>query len=91
MGSLHFDPCELHPVIQATVAEVLAQLEADEARLGDRLAYPEPEAAALLGVAPHVLRDCRRREELSATLCGKRFLYERAELLRFLRERRAQQ
>jgi Helix-turn-helix domain len=83
-----FDPELFQPLIAQIVIEILAQLEADEARLGNRMAYPEPEAAALLGVAPHVLRDCRRREELSATLCGKRFLYERTELLRFLREGR---
>lgn len=35
--NLHIDPTELRPVIEATVAEVLAQREADEARLGDRL------------------------------------------------------
>lgn len=86
--NIHIDPEHFRPIIEATVAEVLSQLEADEGRLGDRLAYPEPEAAALLGVAPHILRDCRRRGEISATLCGKRYLYEKAELLRFLRERR---
>ncbi|MHB8898073.1 MAG: helix-turn-helix domain-containing protein [Thermoguttaceae bacterium] len=71
------------------VEEVLRQRDADEARLGDRLAYTEPEAAALLGIQPHVLRDCRRRGEIHARLCGKRYLYPRAELLRYLSDTRA--
>ena len=32
--------------------------------LGDRLGYPEAEAAALLGIERHVLRDCRLRGEI---------------------------
>ncbi len=75
----------VQPIVAEAVAQTLAQIEADEARLGDRLAYPEPEAAALLGIQPHILRDCRRRGEIEAVLCGKRFLYPRAELLRYLR------
>lgn len=87
--NFYFDPAELEPVIRATVAEVLDQREADEARLGGRLGFTEPEAAALLGVQAHVLRDARRRGEIHARLCGKRYLYARSELLRFLREGRA--
>lgn len=79
----------LNPLVANVVIETLARLEADEAKLGDRLAYPEPEAAALLGVAPHVLRDARRRGEIHARLCGKRYLYPRAELLRYLSDTRA--
>ena len=37
-----------------------------------RLAFTEPEAAALLGVKPHVLRDCRRRGELQGAKVGSR-------------------
>ena len=48
--------------------------------------YTEPEAGALLGIGRHVLRDCRLRGELRGRLVGKRILYERGELLRFLRE-----
>jgi len=76
----------LNPLVAKVVAQAWAQLQADEARFGDRLAYPEPEAAALFGVAPHVLRDARRRGEISARLCGKRYIYPRSELLRFLRD-----
>jgi len=81
------DPADLpalKPLITVVVRATLEELQAADAKLDGRLAYPEPEAAALLGVAPHVLRDARRRGELSARLCGKRYLYDRRELLRFL-------
>ena len=45
---------ELKPLLVAVVREAIGQLEADEAKLGDRLGYTEPEAASLLGVRPHV-------------------------------------
>lgn len=54
----------------------------------ERLAYPEAEAAMLLGVARHVLRDARLRGEIKATRIGKRIVYARDELLRFLARRR---
>lgn len=77
------------PFLAQFAEEIQQQHEANEAKLGDRLAYPEPEAAALIGVAPHVLRDARRRGEIHARLCGKRYLYPRAELLRYLSDTRA--
>ncbi len=77
------------PAIAKVVTETLAQREADEARLGGQLGHVEPEAAALVGVQPHVLRDCRRRGEIHAVLVGKRYVYSRDELLRFLRDGRA--
>jgi hypothetical protein len=74
----------LRPVIRAAVVAVLEELRADEAHLGDRLGYPEAEAAALLGVERHTLRDCRLRGEITGRLIGKRIVYGRAELVRFL-------
>lgn len=84
---LSFDAVDLDPVVRAVVAEVLAQHDATDAKLGNRLAFPEPEAAALLGIAPHVLRDARRRGEVMAKRVGKRFLYSREGLARWLNER----
>ena len=82
--NLHIDPEELRPVIEATVAEVLAQRDADQAKLGDRLGFTESESASLMGVAQHVLRDARRRGEISARLVGKKYIYARSEILQFL-------
>lgn len=80
---------DLRPVIAAVVAEVLAELRADESKIGEQLAMPEPQAAAALGIASHVLRDCRLRGEISGSRVGKRIIYERGELLKFLERSRA--
>jgi hypothetical protein len=48
------------------------------------LGYTEGEAAAMIGVARHVLRDCRLRGEITARRVGKRFVYSRSTILRFL-------
>jgi hypothetical protein len=76
----------LQPIIQATVRATLAEIEATEHTLGDRLAYPEAEAAALLGIPRHVLRDCRLRGEIIGRMVGKRVVYSREALVRFLAE-----
>lgn len=81
----------LRPFVAETVAEVHAQRDADEAKLGDRnrLWVPEAEAASSwLGLPTHRLRDCRRRGEIVGCKIGKTIGYERAELLRFLRAQR---
>lgn len=83
-----FKPADIQPLIEEVVQTTVAQLQADHATLGDRLAFPEPEAAALLGVRPHILRDARLRGELVGCRVGKKVLYEREELLRFLRQQR---
>ena len=74
----------LRPVIQQVVAETLAQLETERSQFDARIAYTEPEAAALLGVQPHVLRDLRRLGEIDASRIGKRIVYRRSDLLAFL-------
>jgi hypothetical protein len=71
------------------VLETVAALEQDRARLGDRLAYSEPEAARLLGLAPHQLRDERLRGRISASqVVGKRIRYTREDLTAYLMSRR---
>jgi HEAT repeat protein len=61
---IEFDRDALRPLVQLAVAEALGRLEAERAKLNGRLAFTEPEAAVLLGVKAHVLRDCRRRRLL---------------------------
>lgn len=53
-------------------------------KLDSQLAFTEPEAAALLGVKPYVLRDCRRRGELDGSKVGSKIVYTRVDLLAFL-------
>jgi hypothetical protein len=78
---------ELEPVIRATVVAVLDELWANEAMLGNRLGYPEAEAAALLGIPRHVLRDARLRGEILGRTVGRKILYSRESLLNFLADR----
>ena len=79
----------LAPLIRAVAQEVVSELRDDEHRLDkDRLAYPEAEAAALMGVPRHRLRDARLRGELKASRIGKVLVYEDSELRAFLRRQR---
>jgi hypothetical protein len=81
---IEFDREDLRPLVHLAVAEALGRMEEERAKLNSRLAYTEPEAAVLLGVKPHVLRDCRRRGELQGAKLGSRIVYTRADLLDFL-------
>jgi hypothetical protein len=81
---IEFDREDLRPLVQLAVAEALDRLEAERAKLQGRLAFTEPEAAVLLGVRPHVVRDCRRRGELQGAKVGSKIVYTRADLLEFL-------
>ena len=79
---------DLAPLVRVVVSEVLEKTEADRAKLNGRLGFSEAESAALLGVARHVLRDCRLRGEIHARLVGRRYIYSRDGLLKFLNERK---
>jgi hypothetical protein len=84
--SLAIDAQALRPLI----AEVLAALESERSRLpGDRLAFSEAEAARMLGLHVHQLRDARLRHEIEASVGpGKKILYRREDLLAYLASRR---
>jgi hypothetical protein len=81
---IQFDNDDLRPLVRLAVAEALDRMEAERAKLNGKLAFPEPEAAALLGVKPYVLRDCRRRGELQGSKVGSKIVYTRVDLLEFL-------
>jgi hypothetical protein len=88
--ALALDADALRPLVRAVVAEVLASLEAANARLPDRLAYSEAEAARLLGLNPHQLRDERLRGRVAASkIVGGRIAYTRADLEAYLLRGRA--
>lgn len=82
------DENDLRPLIETVVKETMRWISNADCQVGDRIAYTEPEAAALLGVATHVLRDCRLRGEILASRCGKRIVYQRSDLLRMLETNR---
>ena len=79
-----FDKAELQPIIAATVKATLEQVADENAQLNGRIAFSEPEAACLLGVKSHVLRDARLRGEIQAKKVGKSFRYSRNQLVRFM-------
>jgi len=86
---LTITPDDLRPLVEAIVAQTVASLAADSAAIGDRLAIPEAEAARLISLEPHVLRDERLRGRIGASqVVGRRILYSRQDLLDYLAGRR---
>jgi hypothetical protein len=86
--NISFSESDLRPLVEAVVATTLERLGDERQRIGNKLAYSEPEAAALLSVKPYVLRDARLRGEIAGFRIGKGIRYEREELLRYLRRQR---
>ena len=86
-----FDDDDLRPLIKTIVAEALAQLADDEAKLGDVLAFDEPTAARMLSLEPHQLRDERLRGRITASqIVGRRIRYVREDLLEYLARHRTE-
>jgi hypothetical protein len=86
---LQMDPSILAPLIHSVVVEVLAQVEADREWLHAKIAYTEAEAARLLSLNPHQLRDERLRGRIVASIGpGRRVLYSRDDLMTYLASRR---
>lgn len=78
----------LRPLVRAVVAEVLAELGQIGGSDG-RLAYTEPEAAALLGLTSRQLGEQRRAGRLSYSRGPKgSILYSKGDLLEYLASRR---
>jgi hypothetical protein len=82
---LKFDRADLKPLIESIVAEMADRL----APMDDRISVDEAEAARLIGVAPHVLRDARRRGEVGAAKIGKKHVYLRLDLVALVQARKA--
>ena len=86
---LDIEPDDLRPLIQTIVDKTIERINVAKSKVTDgRIAYPESEAAALIGVASHALRDARLRGELNASRLGKRVVYQRSELLKYLANRK---
>jgi hypothetical protein len=88
--SLHLDPNAMRPLIADVVTEVMRRVEEQRAILPDgRLAYSEEEAARMIGLEPHQLRDERRRGRISASqIVGRRIRYTTADLVEYLMRNR---
>ena len=83
---IEFNPDDLRPLIRQVVAETIGRVEADQVKVNGKLSYTESEAAALLGVPRHSLRDLRLSGRIKASKIGKRILYSRESLVRLLEE-----
>ncbi len=81
----------LRPVIEATVAETVARLRDEQARLGDVLAFDELTAARMLGLEQHQLRDERLRGRIGfSRIVGGRIRYSMQDLLAYLARQRTE-
>jgi hypothetical protein len=85
---IEFAEADLEPLVKQVVAEALRQVESDRAKLDGRISFTEPEAASLLGVKRHVLRDARLRGEVEASRIGARVVYTRDALLAYIARNR---
>ena len=84
--NLPIDEADLTTLVRRVVDEILSRAHALGSGTSERIGYTEPEAASLLGIKPHVLRDARLRGEIRAKRVGKRILYSHAELERLLND-----
>lgn len=79
------DPETFAPLIQQVVAATIAKLDEIRVPFGDRLAFDESEAARLLSLEPHQLRDERRRGRIAASRVVNRGVrYLRSDLMAYL-------
>jgi hypothetical protein len=78
---LTIDRAELRDLLAEVVTETLAALDYP----AGRIALTEAEAAAAVGRPQHCLRDARLRGELAGSKAGKAWVYQRSDLLAWLK------
>ena len=85
MLELKVDESALRPLVRLVVAEVLAELEKLQRLQRERLIYSEVEAASMLGLHRHQLRDIRRDGKIGHTrIVGRRIGYTLSDLMTYL-------
>jgi len=77
---IRFDTDEIQRVVDRFMAEAFG----DHLDLTRPLAVSEAQAAELLGLAPHQLRDIRRRGMIHPVKAGRGYRYSKKTLLDFL-------
>ncbi|MBM4090979.1 MAG: hypothetical protein FJ276_16385 [Planctomycetes bacterium] len=88
MTSIVLDKADLRPLITEVVRETMAECRGMFAGDEPRLAWREDEAAALVGMQPHQLRDRRLEGQVLATKIGRSWHYTRDELMKLFAEKR---
>lgn len=87
--NITIDDDSLAELVRRVVLATIAEMEQRRGP-GDRLAYTEEEAAALIGMKRHALRDERLRGRIQAAMvAGKRPRYTLADLTDYLSAGRA--
>ena len=79
---IRFSRDDLKPIIETVITEMTDRFGED-----GRLAFDETEAAKLIGVARHVLRDERLKGRVKHGNAGRKILYSRKQLLDFIEGR----
>lgn len=88
-AALVIDPAALRPILEEITLDLLHRLRDAEAKTAGRLAYSEAEAAALIGLHQHQLRDERLRGRISASIIvGRRIAYLPQDLTAYLMRER---
>lgn len=77
---IEIDHESLRPLIESIITETMERCGKD----GERIAYSEVEAAELLGMASHQLRDRRLEGAIKAKKIGKSYFYTRQALKKFV-------
>jgi hypothetical protein len=83
------DSALLEPLIARVVEQTIVRLDEAREALPDKIAFGEADAARLLSLRAHQLRDERLRGRIKASVGpGKKVLYSRSDLLTYLASRR---
>lgn len=89
MVSINFSESELRPLVRSVVAEVMAEINQLQNGREGQVAYTEAEAANMLGLKQHQLRDRRLAGKISFTrIVGRRIRYTLPDLMAYLSENR---
>jgi hypothetical protein len=87
--TVQVDQGPLEALVRRLVAEAVQELDSHRDRLDGKLAFSEAEAARLLSLNPHQLRDERRRGRISSSeIVGRRIRYTRDDLVNYLMQHR---
>ena len=78
---IKLDSDDIRPLVVEIVQQAIALLGPDGL---NKIAWPEDEAAALVGMQPHQLRDRRLEGLVKAKKVGRSFYYTRDELLKLV-------
>ena len=91
MAGISFDATELRPLVKLVLTEALAELDQLKTIHNGRMAYSEAEAANMLGLNQHQLRDLRLDGKISHTrIVGNRVRYQWQDLVAYLNRGRVE-